>query len=172
MIPTCGASIPTTTFSGDQSMEVVYRWQLIPGKLVHVSASGNGFIWGVNSGDEIYKCKKPCSGAWVPVDGLLKQIDGGQRAVYGVTAHDDIFSRPVDGSGSWRLIPGKLKYISASGTFEVYGVNGADNIYRCRKSCIGNWELLSGQLKQCDATANGLFGVNSADQIWRRDFPL
>ena len=31
--------------------------------------------------------------------GLLKQINGGQRAVYGVNLHDDIFSRLVDGSG-------------------------------------------------------------------------
>ena len=32
-------------------------WQHIAGKLKHVSASGNGYIWGVSSTDQIYKCK-------------------------------------------------------------------------------------------------------------------
>ena len=30
-------------------------WSLIQGKLKHVSASGNGYIWGVNRNDDIYK---------------------------------------------------------------------------------------------------------------------
>ena len=148
-------------------------WKQIPGKLIHVSASGNGYIWGVNRANHIFKCKKPCTGLWVHVGGGLKQIDGGQRAVYGVNKNNDIYSRPVDGSGGWRHIPGnKLKHISASGTYEVYGVNNADQIFRCKKPCIGEWELLSGRLKQCDATANALLGVNKNDHIFRRNFPL
>ena len=40
-------------------------WRGVGGILKHVSASGNGYIWGVNANDTIYKCKKPCNGAWV-----------------------------------------------------------------------------------------------------------
>ena len=151
------------------------NWQHIPGKLIHVSASGNGYIWGVNRGHAIFKCKKPCSGGggWVHVPGGLKQIDGGEREVYGVNKGNQVFARPVDGSRGWRHIPGKLlKYISASGTYGVYGIDIQDKIYRCKKPCVGGWGLLSGRLRQCDATANALFGVNSADNIFRRDLPL
>ncbi|KAL5460035.1 hypothetical protein EMCRGX_G033447 [Ephydatia muelleri] len=78
-------------------------------------------IWGVNSNDDIFKCKKPCTGGWELVPGKLKQIDGGYDYVYGVNSNNDIFTLPV-GAGS--------------------------------KS-------------RCDATINGLFGVNSANNIWR-----
>ena len=33
-------------------------WTRIPGALKHVSASGNGYIWGVNTNDNIFKCKE------------------------------------------------------------------------------------------------------------------
>jgi len=108
------------------------RWILLPGRLTHVSASGNGYIWGVNKYDQIYKCKKPCSGSWEKVNGLLKQLDAGQGYVYGVNANKDIFSRPVDGSGAWKHIPGKLKHITGSGMYYVFGVNDNDQIYTGR----------------------------------------
>ena len=143
-------------------------WTHIPGKLKHVSASGNGYIWGVNSHDRIYKCKKPCTGRWEGVDGRLKQIDGGYAYVYGVNAHNAIFARPVDGSGAWRHIPGSLKHVTASGKDDIFGVNKHDQIWRCDKPCVGDWELIEGALAQCDATFNGLFGVNKDCAIYRR----
>lgn len=152
-------------------------WQRVPGLLTHVSASGNGYVWAVNKYDHILKCKKPCSGLWIPVPGLLTQIDGGQRAVYGVNRQNNIYTRPVDGSGQWRLIPsppGKTKYITASGVNEVYALNDQDQIFRCTKPCVGEWIQLdhNGRLRQCDATVDALFGVNSAHSIWKKSFPL
>ena len=140
----------------------------ISGALTHVSASGNGYIWGVNSSHLIYKCKKPCNGEWVLVDGRLKQIDGGYSYVYGVNSNDDIYTRPIDGSGSWRHIPGKLKHITASGKLDVFGVNSASQVFRCPKPCIGEWERMSGELEQCDATFDSFIGVNSLDEICER----
>ena len=63
---------------------------------------------------------EPCNGAWINIDGRLKQVDGGEKYVYGVNSYDDINVRNVDGSGSWRHIPGKLSHISASGSDEVF----------------------------------------------------
>ena len=147
-------------------------WQQVGGLLSkHVSASGHGYVWGVNRNDRIFKCKKPCLGDWVRVPGALQQIDGGQRNVYGVNpANGRILTRPVDGSGSWRRIPGSLKHISASGHDEVFRVNS--NIVRCKKPCVGEFELVGGSLTQCDATVDGVFGVNSVDIIFRHDIPL
>ena len=148
-------------------------WQLIPGRLKHVSASGNGYIWGVNSNDYIYKCKKPCTGSWINVPGRLKQIDGGHDYVYGVNSHDNIYTRPIDGSGSsWRRIPGKLKHITAGGGEEVFGVNAQNRIFRCKKPCIGNWERVEGSLSQCDASVDEVFGVNSANRIYKRQVAI
>ena len=142
-------------------------WVKVTGKLSHVSASGNGYIWGVNAKEQIFKCKKPCSGRWEIVDGTLKQIDAGPAYVYGVSCNN-IYARPVDGSGSWRQIPGSLKHVTASGRDEIYGVNSDDEIYRCKKPCVGDWERIEGTLMQCDATINGLFGVQANYNIFRR----
>ena len=114
-------------------------WTLVPGGLKHVSASGNGYLWGVSSNNSIDKCKQPCSGSWIQISGSLKQIDGGHAYVYGVTSDDSIFVRPVDGSGSWRPIPGRLRHITASGKDEVFGTNAHGHVYRCKKPCIGEW---------------------------------
>ena len=120
----------------------------------------------MNSADHIFKCKKPCSGSWIRVDGLLKQIDGGEKYVYGVNSIDALYARKVNGSGSWRHIPGKLSHISASGSDELFGVNSAGVIYRCKKPC--GWEVMLGELKQCDAAPGVVYGVDSATGIWRR----
>lgn len=145
-------------------------WTNIPGKLIHVSASGKNYIWGVNREQRIYKCKKPCNGAWQLVDGLLKQLDGGSTYVYGVNRYNDIYYLPIDGSGIWKQIPGKLKHITASGEKELFGVNTANHVFRCKKPCFdGKWQRIDGALKQCDASHGQLWGVNSADQIWVRN---
>ena len=149
-------------------------WQQVPGKLVHVTASGNGYIWGVNVNGAIFNCKKPCSGQWTHIGAGLSQIDGGDREVYGVNFAEGVFTGPVDGSETWRYIPGGFKQITAGGVYDVFAVDGSDNIYRCRKPCVGEWIQLDpgAKLAQCDATVNALFGINSNDDIFRRDFPL
>jgi hypothetical protein len=151
-------------------------WTQINGKLIHVSASGNGYIWGVNRNHNIYKCKKPCSGSWIKIDGLLMQIDAGQREVCGVNRHYGVFCRPVDGSGKWKFISSGFKYVTTSGPYNLYGVSITDKLYRCEKPCIGEWIEVDhdhgATLTQCDATVNALFGVDASYSIWRKDIPL
>ncbi len=145
------------------------QWIRVPGGLKHVSASGNGYIWGVTREDHIYKCKKPCSGNWVLVSGSLKQIDGGEKYVYGVNRNNDVFARPVDGSGTWRLIPGqRLKHVTASGATNIYGVDTQDYIYSCPKPCIGEFTLLDGRLRQLDGAFDSFVGVTSGHVIFVR----
>ena len=137
------------------------------GALKNVSVSGNGYVWGVNSKDSIYKCKKPCNGAWQPVPGGLAQISGGQKEVWGVNSSDNIYKRPVDGSGNWTQIPGKLKNVSASDPNYVYGVNANDQIYKCKKPCNGAWQLVPGGLKQISGDGTTIWGVNGGNQIFK-----
>ena len=39
-------------------------WKYIPGSLDNVS-QGGGWVWGVNSSHNVYRCKQPCDGKWI-----------------------------------------------------------------------------------------------------------
>ena len=67
-------------------------WKQIKGKLNHVTASGNGYIYGVKKDGSILKCAKPCNGEWKAVSGNLLQVDGGLERVYGVNRGNDVFA--------------------------------------------------------------------------------
>ena len=47
-------------------------WVRISGLLKHVTAAGNGWIWGINSYDNIYRMIKPSNNKWIRVNGRLK----------------------------------------------------------------------------------------------------
>ena len=152
------------------------NWVKVSGASIYVSASGNGYIWGIDTGKNCaWTCKKPCSGSWVLVDQTcgFKQIDGGQEYVYAVNRTNHVFSRPVDGSGSWRYIPGKMQHVTV-GSHEIFGVDAQNNVHRCKKPCIGEWGKITfddGDMKQCDATINGIFGVSTGGTIYYRKLP-
>ena len=62
-------------------------WREIPGKrLKHVTASGADNIYGVDTDDHVYSCKKPCVGEYMLLDGRLKQVDGAFDSFVGVTS--------------------------------------------------------------------------------------
>ena len=165
-------------------LEVFYRpvdgsgsWvHVVPQHMIHVSASGNGYVWATNSSHSIFKCKKPCSGNWILVNGGLKQIDGGEREVCGIAYDNGLYCRPVDGSGAWRLVSPGFKHVSTSGTYDLHAINTDGKILRCRKPCLGQWISIDHsnniRFRQCDATANALFAVDTSQTLWRKDFPL
>ena len=152
------------------------EWVPVVGSLTHVSASGNGYIWGVNEDavSEIYnvfKCKKPCAGDWEEVGGKLRQIDGGFAYVYAINDVNKIFRTEVVGSVIWHYIPGTMNYITGSGRNEVFAVNSANEIYSCKKPCEGEWKQIDGSLKQIDAAVDAVFGVNRNDEIFGMKLP-
>lgn len=144
-------------------------WKQITGMLKHISADPS-WMWGVNSKNDIYKCKTPCStGAWSKVEGSLVQVDVGKDEVWGVNSSDDIYRRPKDGSGKWTNVKGKLKYISAGPTGAVWGVNSLNNIYRCNNvsKCDGNWKQVPGSLTQLSVGPREVWGVNAKNEIYK-----
>ena len=145
------------------------NWEKIDGTLKNVSASGKGWIWGVNRNDVIYKCKKPCNGSWSRVSGDLKQVSGGDNEIWGVNRNNIIYKGSIDGSGHWKRINGTLKNVSASGKGWIWGVNRNDVIYKCKKPCNGKgWIQVSGHLKQISGGNNEVWGVNSNNKIFKR----
>ena len=116
-------------------------WRRIGGSLQQISGAGKDYIWGVNSNDAIYKCKKPCDDSqWKQIGGSLKQLTGGDKEVWGVNNSGNIYKMNQDGTGGWTNIPGKLTNISQGGGY-VWGVNSDHNVYRCKDPCDGNWML-------------------------------
>jgi hypothetical protein len=74
------------------------------------------WIWGVNTNQNIYRCKAPCAtSAWQQIPGSLKEIDVGKEYVYGTNSRGEIFrcKLPCDG-GSWQQIRGSLLGITAT----------------------------------------------------------
>ena len=113
----------------------------INGRLKQISAAGKDWLWGVNSSDNIFTCKKPCTDSnWKQIPGGLTQIEGGDKEVWGVNSVNNIYKMNQDHSNNWKYIPGKLTNISQGGGY-VWGVNSSNNVYRCKDPCDGNWVL-------------------------------
>ena len=147
-------------------------WKGIGGRLKHVSASGNGYVWGVNNDGQIFKCKKPCTGQWKRIGGALKQIDGGYAYVYGVNNGGNVYSMPIHGSKGWRHVPApvKMNHVTASGDDEIFATSQQGDVYRCKKPCIGDWEKMStnyNKLSKCDASFDAIFAVTSGGAVFR-----
>jgi len=116
-------------------------WRRIEGALQQISGAGKDWLWGVNSSDAIYTCKKPCTDSnWIRIGGSLTQIEGGDKEVWGVNSSNDIYKMNQDHSNGWKNIPGKLNNISQGGGW-VWGVNSSHNVYRCKQPCDGKWIL-------------------------------
>jgi len=116
-------------------------WRRIGGALKQISGSGKDYIWGINSSDNIFTCKKPCTDSnWKQIPGGLEQIEGGDKEVWGVNSAGNIYKTNQDGTGGWTNIPGKLTNIAQGGGY-VWGVNSSNNVYRCKDPCDGNWVL-------------------------------
>ena len=58
--------------------------------LLKISVSKNNHVWGVNSGDYIYR---RTGNRWQQVSGRLKVVSVGLSGVWGVNSNDDIFYR-------------------------------------------------------------------------------
>ena len=122
-------------------------------------------VWSLRPNFTIAYCKKPCTGNWNTIDGLLKQVSVGEYEVWGVNMNDDIYMSTVPFT-YWRSVWGKLKNVSV-GKYYVYGVNAAEVVYRCRSPCTGSWERLPGSLAQISASLEdeSVFGVTSANEL-------
>ncbi len=59
-----------------------------------------------------------------------------------------------------------LKYVSAGAGY-FWGVTSSDDIYRCDNPCI-KWTKVDGKLMQIDVGDSEVWGVNSAEVIYKR----
>ena len=69
------------------------RWRHIPGLLKHVTASGRNEIYGTNTADQIWWCKKPCVGDRKSTEEALMQCDTTISGLFRVNSGHVIFRR-------------------------------------------------------------------------------
>jgi hypothetical protein len=133
---------------GDGDNAVMER---IFGSLKYVECAADGSVWGVNSGDEIYRWN---GGGWDLIPGGLRQISVGSAShVWGVNSSDMIYR--WNGT-SWHQIPGLLRHVSVAADGTTWGVNSALNIFRYRPS--GGWDQMPGGASQV--------AVGTASHVW------
>lgn len=148
----------------------------INGRLKQISAAGKDWLWGLNSSNNIFTCKKPCTDRnWKQIPGGLKQIEGGEKEVWGVNAGNNIYKMNQDHSNNWKYIPGKLSNISQGGDW-VWGVNSSKNVYRCKQPCDGKWILdtnvkddTSPKLVQLSCSNTHVYGLDTDRTAWRKN---
>ena len=140
------------------------NWTPYDGGLIHISVSGNGYIWGVNAAGHTYRIAKSdsISTSSTPWQDDLPRIrnkkiikvEGGPNYVWALVSNSassntptEIWKKHIDGQGCWTQVSGLsggLIDISVRSDY-VWGVNAAGIIYRkSQSSNTSNWEIING----------------------------
>jgi hypothetical protein len=107
-----------------------------PGGLSDIGAAADGTVWGVNSGNHVFRYTgdQDSSNPWKSVNGSLKRIAVGSRTnVWGVDPAGKIYkytNNDASGSNPWVNIPGTATDIAAGADGTVWHINSAGAIYR------------------------------------------
>lgn len=150
---------------GVTSKDLIFRWNgsawdRVPGNLRHVEVGADGEVWGINRADQIFRWT---GNSWQQVGGNLRQVAVGSSGnVWGVNKDGLIFRR---GQSGWQQIGGSLSNISASAGGLVWGVNKAGQVHFYTPK---GWVPVYGKQLRQISVGNGVWGVDTKGQIWRR----
>ena len=147
-------------------------WREVGGALAQVDVSDME-VWGVNSGDAIYKRPADGSGSWIRVNGGLKHVSAsGNGYIWGVNVNDDIYICKKPCNGGWKQISGKLKQIDGGEKY-VFGSNAALDVYRRSVDGSGQWYRIPGgrKMKYVSVGAGEVFGVDKEGNVFRCMLP-
>lgn len=139
----------------------------VPGSLTEAAVGANGDVWGVNSGDAIYRYNSQTGFTAVP--GELAHISvGADGTVWGINNAGSIYRFDMP-SETWIDTPGSLTSISVGSAGSVWGINAANSIYAF-DSQAHSWQNVPGTLAQLSVGFDGsVWGVNSGGLIYRYD---
>ncbi len=157
------------------------QWEQITGSLSDVSATGDGWVWGIQGESLIFKCPKPCAAngsGWVQVDGNAVQVSANDTHVWVTNAGGEGFRRPVDGSGQWERMNGPLWYVAASNTDWIWGraaqvgTGAQGSAVKCARPCAADgtgWQNVT-DMRAASASLNDshVWAVSSTGSTWLR----
>ena len=158
-------------------------WVNVPGELVKVSSSQDGYAWGFNSNSELFRCALPCSGNWqlVVIEGVSQILDltTDTSTVYILVVKNDgmtgLMISPST-STNWNDIslPGAGYTTIFSTHSYVWTQNPSNKKWRCPKPCTtGNWIASSDtSVKITSSNDTTLFGVTPAGEGMKSDETL
>lgn len=70
------------------------HWRHVPGgRFKYVTDSGASDIFAISFSNKVYRCEKPCVGAWEEMTGNLKQCDATFDSFVGVSPSNQIYRR-------------------------------------------------------------------------------
>lgn len=158
-------------------------WTTIPGGLKDISASGSGWVWGVNNAGNLYKCAKPCSGKWSGVTNwpggsdIPVKVFGDSTHIWAIAKSDKIYKNAINGAGKWEPLPGSLIDISTLRTDAIWGVHSGGGVWTCKKPCDPiageTWQhvkdLPAMTAKKVYAAKDRIWVIDGKDNAWRKD---
>jgi hypothetical protein len=158
-------------------------WVNVPGELSKVSSSQDGYAWGFNSSNELFRCGLPCSGNWqlVIIEGVSKIVDltTDTSTVYVLTVKSDGTSGLMispSTSTNWNDIslPGPSCTSIFSTHSYVWTQDSSNKKWRCPKPCTtGNWIASSDtSVKITSSNDTSLFGTTPSGEGRKSDETL
>lgn len=146
------------------------NWRQLPGKLTHVSVSGNQ-LYGVNANDQIYFSASSSNPEWVPLPGALRQISGDGKQICGVNAGEGIFCADSYGSNkaNWRQLPGALTNVEVRNG-HLFGSNNGRSVFQGKSVGSPDWHQVSeSSFKQVSFDGKRACGINE-EGLWCGDY--
>ena len=118
-------------------------WKYIPGSLDNIS-QGGGWVWGVNSSHNVYRCKQPCDGKWILDTAAIKEDTGGSsirsrdecgNAAAKIYGNSKVFKTRNTQSGDWSWVPPGCT-VQSGGDWAPHwntrsGTCKSDGVYTC-----------------------------------------
>ncbi|XP_069599025.1 fish-egg lectin-like [Ranitomeya imitator] len=153
---------------------------LVPGNLRQIDA-GAGQVWGVDYQDQIFQL---VGDSWQQVPGQLLHVSVGPAGVWGVNRANTVFNLQ---NNVWTVVPGKVRFhvdyiiaddrlrtgslnqVDAGGAIYVAGVDAQNNVF-CSPSSYTPFSPIDGSLIYYSCGLYGCWGVNSANNIFYREF--
>ena len=161
-----------------QTMQKPNNWKHKPGGLLSISITENGTVFGVGSGNIVYKCANMNFTNWEAfVDGRLKQVVAIRPDWFLGIGTDDNIYRQWGGNpsvaGGWKLNgPNTRNRIWSAGgkdgwTFSLTPENGSNNIFFGDGGLGGtNWNIPGG-LSMISYGPDELWGVSKGGYMFR-----
>jgi hypothetical protein len=172
-------SIVTTQLSS------VLNWINIPGGLTKASSSAAGFVWGYNSGSNVYVCQLPCTGNWTLVDLTANQVstvldlttDGTNVYIlYTNTAGAiGLLVTPASNQGTRTTIPVPFTANSIFSTHTYIWAQDSSNAkQKCPKPCtMPNWQTTADTTVTITSSDDStLYGKDLSGQAMQTDETL
>lgn len=162
-------------------------WTQTSMKLMHISATGAGWIWAVRDDGAIMKCRKPCASDgtglktvrdWPRADDPAVKLTGGPDYVWALTTKQHLLRRSVDGSGAWQASPGQvINTLAAAPDGQLLIGQSNGDPFKCQSPCDGvstNWSRVprspsaSFGVLSIASNATSVVSASTDGIIWRR----